>query len=171
MPLAHGVCRGSIANQHRMQRWTEIALDEHRRIRIGCEKIAEWAEDRALAELCAILQQASGGRCHADAIAFESFQPVDLALEADMRLVRLEERRARSRIGVTRFTLANARPLGSFDDLGGGGDRVVACDEGLRQLATRDRGCVEQVRALALELLTAAFHFVQLALGTRACEV
>ena len=91
MPRSHGVGRALIANEHRVHRGAEEALDEECRRLIGADKVAQRPDYLAVAEAFTLTEQPGRSWREADALALQCVEGVDLALKRRVRFVSAEK--------------------------------------------------------------------------------
>src|SRR5688500_10198398 len=98
MPGAHGVACFAISDKNCVDDRPEVPLHYCSGIGVGADEVAQWADDRAVAELASLVEQASSSWCETDPLALERLQRVHFPFECRMGLLRAEKRGARSRI-------------------------------------------------------------------------
>ena len=163
MPLADGFGNGGVAHKHGVHGGAKETFDEQRRRLVSGDEVAQRAENGALAEAVALLQETGGAGRKSDALALETFQCIDLALQCDMGLVGTEQFSARGALAFAGLTVARLSgfELGVRD--GEPRDGVHGCLGCLVALAPNERECIGQLSALDIEGFDALHDFIELA--------
>lgn len=165
MPLANGVGRGGIADKHRVDRGAEEPLHEKGRGLISGYEIAQRSEDGARTKAFALLEKPRRSGRETDALAFQAFEGVDLALERDKGFVGAKELSSRRGLALTHLAIVGARGVEIRGRHAKAGDGVDGSQGGFVALAPNERQGVGELGALGVECGGALRDLVELAPG------
>jgi hypothetical protein len=154
-----------------MYRRAKKSLDEKRRRLVRCYEVAQRAEDSAITEPLALLEQSRRGWRETDTLTLEAFERVHFALNADECLVGAEELGPCFRLALTHLTIFGP---GRFE-LGGAdteaGDRIDGGESTFVSLAPNHRQKVGELGALGIQGIDALRDLVDFATSALALMV
>src|SRR2546423_8320677 len=171
MPGADCFCYHAIAHQHGVDGGPQEAFDQSCCIGVSTNEVTQRAEDRALSENSALLEQASCCRCKTDALPLQAFQRVELCIQRGLQIIGAHQLFARCHLSFTRLlqcvASAGCQAVCLRHARGSDCDSVLGGSE----LTTRSVGDIEEMGLFALESYTSLRNLVALSFGALLLEL